>query len=110
MAIGIVTRVNDAVGGVEVGTHWNSRGVLGLDQYRAIASMVQQEWARSHQENCIFAFSAFPSRISRKKQKKAEKAGKLRHSKAGSTAIKHEKHEKQCAVFLMRRTFRRSRN
>ena len=44
--IGIVTRVNDAVGGVEVGIHRNSRGVLGLDQYRAVASMARQERAR----------------------------------------------------------------
>jgi len=50
---------------------------------------------RPHQENCKFAFSAFPSRKSGKKREKAEKAGKLRHSQAGSTAIKHEKHEKQ---------------
>ena len=32
LAMGIVIRVNDAAGGVEVGTHRSSRGVLDLVQ------------------------------------------------------------------------------
>jgi len=46
---------------------------------------------------CFFCFSK------QNKREKAEKAGKLRDNQAGSTAIKREKHEKQRAVFLMRK-------